>query len=259
MLASVDVRDLAPWRASPHTPATPAFNTSPRASHKAVQPEGGTYAHLGPEGSNGKATLLIDLLDAGALRRELSRINEAPTAFTGCAKSFAHRRARRTRPTVIRPGRRRITSCASTLSASLRLALLDDLAADRWRRAAPTRYAPETARTGGESLARLDDQTVPCVAGLTFSVPIYRQLIERTGGRFMRHGGGEEDKPVAMVAAADNAYWRLKNHCKHSGKRCVFFDRPSNAGLKRALLTLEPAGVNEAAPDLARRLDETTP
>lgn len=151
----------------------------------------------------------------------------------------------------------------------------NDLAADLWRRAA---LAPEvsdgleTARVGGESPARLDDQAVLCVGGRPASVPIYRQLIEGTGGRFLHHDGGEEDNPAkldAMVAAADlvicqtgcishNAYWRVKDHCKRSGKRCVFVESPSSAGLKRALLMLVPAPANEATPDPSPPLDEKT-
>jgi len=155
----------------------------------------------------------------------------------------------------------------------------DDLAAELWRRAASTPDVapevpdePETARTGGELPARLDDQSVLCVGGRTASVPIYRQLIERTGGRFLHHDGGEEDKPAkldATLAAADlvicqtgcishNAYWRVKDHCKRTGKRCVFVESPSSAGLKRALLMLVPAPANEAAHDLPSPLVERT-
>lgn len=151
----------------------------------------------------------------------------------------------------------------------------DDLAAEPWRRAALMPNGPdgpETARTGASSPARLDDQSVLCVGGRPASVPIYRQLIERTGGRFLHHDGGEEDNPArldAMVAAADlvicqtgcishNAYWRVKDHCKRTGKRCVFVESPSSAGLKRALLMLVPAPASEANPDLPPPLAERT-
>jgi hypothetical protein len=80
-------------------------------------------------------------------------------------------------------------------------------------------------------------------------VPVYRQLIERTGGRFLHHDGGEEDSAAKLdstLAAADlvicqtgcishDAYWRVKDHCKRTGKRCLFVDTPSRAGLERAL------------------------
>ncbi len=113
-----------------------------------------------------------------------------------------------------------------------------------------------------EVSANLDDRAVLCVGGRQASVPIYRQLIERTGGRFLHHDGGEEDnvaKLDATLAAADlvicqtgcishDAYWRVKDHCKRTGKRCVFVESPSTAGLKRALLTLVPIAAVTSAP-----------
>ncbi len=95
----------------------------------------------------------------------------------------------------------------------------------------------------------LDQRNVLCVGGRTAIVPVYRRLIEASGGRFLHHDGGEEDKLGALdatLAAADlvicqagcvshNAYWRVKDHCKRTGKRCVFVETPSAAGLQRAL------------------------
>jgi len=111
---------------------------------------------------------------------------------------------------------------------------------------------------GGELDARLDNLAVLCVGGRTGSVPLFRQLVEGTGGCFLHHDGGEEESPArldATLAAADlvicqtgcishAAYWRVKDHCKRTGKRCVFVETPSNAGLKRALVALAaPAGA----------------
>jgi hypothetical protein len=93
------------------------------------------------------------------------------------------------------------------------------------------------------------ERAVLCVGGRQAVVPIYRKLIERTGGRFLHHDGGEEDasnKLDASLAAADlvicqtgcishDAYWRVKDHCKRHGKRCVFVDKPSASSLQRAL------------------------
>jgi hypothetical protein len=105
--------------------------------------------------------------------------------------------------------------------------------------------------------ARLDAQAVLCVGGRTAAVPMYRQLIEQVGGRFLHHDGGEEDSAARLdvtLAMADlvicqtgcishDAYWRVKDHCKRTGKRCVFVDTPSATGLKRALLMLKPAAT----------------
>ncbi|GCL64017.1 DUF2325 domain-containing protein [Pseudaquabacterium pictum] len=102
---------------------------------------------------------------------------------------------------------------------------------------------------------RLDNQAVLCVGGRASAVPLYRLIIERSGARFIHHDGGERDSSArldATLAAADlvicqtgcvshNAYWRVKDHCKRTGKRCVFVETPSSAGLKRALVQLAPA------------------
>ncbi len=102
----------------------------------------------------------------------------------------------------------------------------------------------------------LRDKSVLCVGGRTASVPVYRRLIETCGARFLHHDGGEEEGtgPLeASLAAADlvicqagcishGAYWRVKEHCKRTGKRCVFVDRPSASGLARGLDALAGEG-----------------
>lgn len=102
----------------------------------------------------------------------------------------------------------------------------------------------------------LDKRAVLCVGGRTASVPIYRQVIEHTGARFLHHDGGTEDNSGLLdttLAAADlvicqsgcishNAYWRVKDHCKRTGKQCVFIETPSRAALERALSALDLAG-----------------
>ncbi len=130
----------------------------------------------------------------------------------------------------------------------------DELAASLAQRdARPAAQNGEAAPA--ESSLRLDERSVLCVGGRPASVPVYRELIERTGGRFMHHDGGDEDnvtKLDATLAAADlvicqagcishGAYWRVKEHCKRTGKRCLFVESPSAAGLKRALAELQPA------------------
>lgn len=107
-------------------------------------------------------------------------------------------------------------------------------------------------------LAPLRDKAVLCVGGRPGSVPVYRRLVERTGGRFLHHDGGEEDNPAqldANLSAADlvicqtgcishDAYWRVKDHCKRHGKQCLFVDKPSAASLAqglRAIRVVQPS------------------
>lgn len=114
-----------------------------------------------------------------------------------------------------------------------------------------TRVAPERPAVPGvvDESSGLAQRAVLCVGGRTASVPIYRQVIEHKGARFLHHDGGTEDSSGqldATLAAADlvicqsgcishNAYWRVKDHCKRTGKRCVFIDTPSRSALERAL------------------------
>lgn len=108
------------------------------------------------------------------------------------------------------------------------------------------------AASDGE-LADLSRKAVLCVGGRQAVVPSYRQLIECTGGRFLHHDGGEENNPAqleASLSAADlvicqtgcishDAYWRVKDHCKRTGKRCVFVEKPSVSSLARCLRGLD--------------------
>ena len=106
---------------------------------------------------------------------------------------------------------------------------------------------------------RLENRAVLCVGGRSSSVPIYRTMIERVGAQFAHHDGGLEDSSSlldASLAAADlvicqtgcishSAYWRVKDHCKRHGKRCVFVDNPSVSSLARGL---QEAATEETRP-----------
>ena len=105
-----------------------------------------------------------------------------------------------------------------------------------------------------EAPVRLVNRSVLCVGGRNGAVPGYRNLVERAGGQFAHHDGGLEDSSSlldASLAAADLVicqtgcishadYWRVKDHCKRTGKRCVFIDNPSVSSLARGLQEAEP-------------------
>jgi hypothetical protein len=115
--------------------------------------------------------------------------------------------------------------------------------------------AVATDPAGPVPVPRLDDRAVLCVGGRQASVPVYRRLIERVGGRFLHHDGGDEDSAAKLDATLDSAdlvicqtgcishdaYWRVKDHCKRTGKRCVFVEKPSRASLQHALSALVPS------------------
>lgn len=82
----------------------------------------------------------------------------------------------------------------------------------------------------------LAGKRILCVGGRSGSVDAYRKMVEQRGGSFQHHDGGLEEnlnRIDAALAAADlvvcqagcishNAYWRVKEQCKRTGKPCVF-------------------------------------
>ncbi|WP_028310048.1 DUF2325 domain-containing protein [Derxia gummosa] len=116
--------------------------------------------------------------------------------------------------------------------------------------------APLTFRPAPVTVAvPLRDRAVLCVGGYANHVARYRETIEGSGARFLHHDGGVEDRQARLdscLAAADlvicqtgcishAAYWRVKDHCKRTGKRCVFVENPSVASLERSLSGLAEA------------------
>jgi len=122
---------------------------------------------------------------------------------------------------------------------------------------APVMAAPASAEPAAlpAQPVRLTERSILCVGGRSGNVPIYRSIVERVGARFAHHDGGLEDSSGmldASLAAADlvicqtgcishGAYWRVKDHCKRTGKRCVFVDNPSVSSLARTLQEVETA------------------
>jgi ribosomal protein S6 len=98
-------------------------------------------------------------------------------------------------------------------------------------------------------VVQLQQKSILCVGGRVGNVASYRDAVERVGGRFAHHDGGVEDNQHlldASLAAADmvicqtgcishNAYWRVKDFCKRTGKQCVFVENPSVSSLTRGL------------------------
>ncbi len=107
----------------------------------------------------------------------------------------------------------------------------------------------ETLESPAPQPILLEHRVVLCVGGRGGSVPQYRQAVEGCGAQFLHHDGGSEHKPAQLepqLAAADlvicqtgcishDAYWRVKDHCKRHGKRCVFVETPSRSAFERAL------------------------
>jgi len=112
---------------------------------------------------------------------------------------------------------------------------------------------------GGSARAR----RLVCVGGGQSMVPLYRQVAESAGIDFVHHDGGLEQKLQRLdraLAQADlvicqtgcishNAYWRVKEHCKRTGKACAFVGNPSPQAIRQviaeALTVSSPSGLDD--------------
>ena len=142
--------------------------------------------------------------------------------------------------------RAQLAALKAARSTAFSTAALDAAASDTEH---PAPVALATAPAAVEVPIRLFNRSVLCVGGRSGSVPVYRNVIEQVGAQFAHHDGGLEDNAGrldASLAAADlvicqtgcishHAYWRVKDHCKRTGKQCVFVDNPSVSSLVRGL------------------------
>jgi len=106
-------------------------------------------------------------------------------------------------------------------------------------------------------------KVVLCVGGRSGNVANYRQVVERVGGQFSHHDGGVEDNASVLdanLAAADlvicqtgcishNAYWRVKDFCKRTGKQCLYVESASVSSLERELQALSTPIVQDVFPE----------
>ncbi|KAB8044665.1 DUF2325 domain-containing protein [Janthinobacterium aquaticum] len=94
-------------------------------------------------------------------------------------------------------------------------------------------------------LASVREKAVLCVGqdlGRLQGANQAQHAIERAGGRFLHHAGTGDDQAAseqleASLVAADlvicqtgcvshDAYWRVHDHCRRTGKQCVLVDQP---------------------------------
>ncbi|MGB4062972.1 MAG: DUF2325 domain-containing protein [Azonexus sp.] len=106
--------------------------------------------------------------------------------------------------------------------------------------------------------AHLSGKCILCVGGRSGSIDAYRQIVEQRGGRFLHHDGGLEEslhRIDGFLAAADlvicqagcishNAYWRVKEQCKRTGKPCLYMKNSGASSLSRLI----DLNQNEAQP-----------
>lgn len=108
--------------------------------------------------------------------------------------------------------------------------------------------APQPAVEPGTAVD-VAGKCVLCVGGRSGAVDAYRRMIEQRGGRFLHHDGGQEEsmhRIDSALAAADlvicqagcishNAYWRVKEQCKRTGKPCLYMKSSGVSGFSRLI------------------------
>ena len=175
-----------------------------------------------------------------------------------------HRAARQQRPDPQRAARMgdrlrmadgRIAALADRVEQLERALILARRESSAPRAATVTPECPGRCATADADAppVALDGKCVLCVGGRTGLVDSYKEVVLQRGGRFLHHDGGIEDnlqRIDAALAAADlvicqagcishNAYWRVKEQCKRSGKKCVYIKTPGTASFGRALDTVD--------------------
>ena len=95
----------------------------------------------------------------------------------------------------------------------------------RWRLQA-------AVRNGSESAALPQNQA---------AVPAAHPMPEHQPPHALDESLAAADMVICQTGCVSHdAYWRVKEHCKRHGKRCVFIENPGSASLKRALAELQP-------------------
>lgn len=112
--------------------------------------------------------------------------------------------------------------------------------------------------------ADLRQKSVLCIGKNESSTTVAQLEVEKAGGYFLHHDGADGADDAALEAsliAADlvicqtgcvshNAYWRIQDHCKRTGKQCVLVNQPQAMYFVRAVE--EPIAVVEDTSSLTK-------
>jgi hypothetical protein len=209
---------------------------------------------------NEKAQEIVDLQSENAQLRsmiirkesELQYVRDDFSALKASLPDYAERKQLQERVIQLKQRNHELEHKVAELKEALTVEHNERKSEQKLNRADPLTphktEQPELKRTI-PIIAQLHQKNVLCVGGRSGSIASYRQLIEKVGGRFAHHDGGVEDKHnllASSLVAADlvicqtgcishNAYWRVKEFCKRTGKQCVYVENPSLSSFARSL------------------------
>ncbi|MDO9420222.1 MAG: DUF2325 domain-containing protein [Herminiimonas sp.] len=109
------------------------------------------------------------------------------------------------------------------------------------------------------------EKSVLCIGQDEPATIIAQQAIEKAGGHFLHHDGRDVVDDTALEAsltAADmvicqtgcvshDAYWRVQDHCKRTGKQCVLVEQPQAMHFVRSLSEVSTVPTNANTDELA--------
>lgn len=147
---------------------------------------------------------------------------------------------------------------------------VQDLLRERERLGLHGKVQPATAAEGaaiGDAAMQIDlrEKSVLCIGQDEPATIIAQQAIEKAGGHFLHHDGRDVVDDTALEAsltAADmvicqtgcvshDAYWRVQDHCKRTGKQCVLVEQPQAMHFVRSLSEVSTVPTNANTDELA--------
>lgn len=134
------------------------------------------------------------------------------------------------------PTRMSLVRRVETLTENIQSLMRERLGWQWWGKA----VRPDAAAVHPVIPADLRQKSVLCIGKDGSGTSVAQKEIERAGGLFLHHDGMDSDDEEALEAslvAADlvicqtgcvshNAYWRIQDHCKRTGKQCVLVNQP---------------------------------
>lgn len=117
-------------------------------------------------------------------------------------------------------------------------ARVDALMRERGAWLAATHRQPASLPDELPAVTDLHAKAVLCVGRDDDTATLTQRVIEKAGGRFLRHDGADGAALETNLVDADlvicqtgcvshGTYWRVKDHCTRTGKQCVLVDRPN--------------------------------
>lgn len=113
----------------------------------------------------------------------------------------------------------------------------------RERNALPSPHGPEDRllRERSSMLSHLDARSVLCIGTDQAAAAFTRRLVEMAGGSFAHDPVGQDPDPAQLEASireadlvicqagcvSQNAYWRVSDYCKRTGKPCLLVESHS--------------------------------